>query len=151
MVLLHMEPLGFKNPRLHWKEWLNIWPFKLIACRKRTLGAILLWEQICACLSPAASVFVNSTNVDSWGDYLVMKSNLHNVELFIVSRQLWVVCACFMIHKAFYESLLNSFLAPRLHYSFTHTRTWASSTELIHSKQNPPILIQPRKCIMSLF
>ena len=42
-------------------------------------------------LSPAASVSVNSTNLHSWVDYLVMKSNLHNVELFIVSRQLTVV------------------------------------------------------------
>ncbi len=59
-------------------------------------------------------------------------------------------CVCFMIHNAFYESTLNSFLALGLHYSFTHTRTWASSTELIHSKQTPPIDTQPSKCIMSL-
>lgn len=56
-----------------------------------------------------------------------------------------------MIHSAFYESSLNSFLAPRLHYSITHTRTQAPSTKVIHSKQNPSIVIRLCKCMMSLF
>lgn len=56
-----------------------------------------------------------------------------------------------MIHNGFHESLLNSFLASRLHYSCSCTRKQASSTELIHCKQNLPIVPQTRKCIISLF
>lgn len=56
-----------------------------------------------------------------------------------------------MIRNVFYESSLNSFLAPQLHYSFTRTRTQAPSTKLIHGKQNASIIIQPHSCIMSLF
>lgn len=57
----------------------------------------------------------------------------------------------FMIHNGFHESLLNSFLASRLHYSFSCTCKQAPSTELIHCKQNLPIVPQTRKCIISLF
>lgn len=117
-------------------------------CRKHTLGTILLWEQICARLSPAASVFVISTNVDSWGDFLVMKSNLHNIELFIVSRQLRVVCVCVFYDTQCLLWVLAEFIfGPKtalLIHSYTHTK-------LIHRKQNPPIVIQQCKCIMSLF
>lgn len=59
------------------------------ACKKRTLGTILLREQICACVSPAASVFVNPTNVD----YPVTKSDLHSVELSLCQgSSAWFVC-----------------------------------------------------------
>lgn len=55
-----------------------------------------------------------------------MEPNLHNLELFIASRQLRVVCVRFVIHNAFYESLLNSFFGPKtelLIHSYTHTGT----------------------------
>lgn len=63
-----------------------------------------------------------------------------------------VVCVCFMIHNAFLWAFTEFISGPKtalLIHSYTHTR--APSTKLIHGKQNPPIVIQTGKCIMSLF